>query len=119
MCMHVVRPHAQAIQLQQNSPPFPAHPSHALPEFQAVFDNSELDKVRAPRPAGLAILGFKPSSALAAEHTLAPARFIYPDERRLKGSTPAFIALRRALLDQVGAHGAGGVCTECHCLSWT
>lgn len=66
---------------------------------RAVFDQSELESVRAPRPAGLALLGFKPAAALAPRHTLATARFVYPDERRGKGSTAAFVALHKAMID--------------------
>ncbi|GBF89248.1 ATP-dependent DNA helicase 2 subunit 1 [Raphidocelis subcapitata] len=66
---------------------------------RAVFDNSELEAVRSPRPAGLALLGFKPASALAPRHTLATARFVYPDERRGRGSTAAFVALHKAMID--------------------
>lgn len=70
---------------------------------RAVFDQSELESVRAPRPAGLALLGFKPAAALAPRHTLATARFVYPDERRGKGSTAAFVALHKAMIDAVRA----------------
>ncbi|KAI8463879.1 MAG: SPOC like C-terminal domain-containing protein [Monoraphidium minutum] len=67
---------------------------------RAIYDDSELQRVRAPCPPGLLILGFKPSSTLAPHHVLAPPRFLYPDERRLRGSTTAFIALWRALKDK-------------------
>lgn len=68
---------------------------------QAIFDNSELETVRAPRKeAGLVVLGFKPASALAPQHVLAPAKFVYPDEGALRGSTTAFIALWRAMRDK-------------------
>jgi hypothetical protein len=59
--------------------------------------------VRRPRPGGLAIIGFKPASAVGPEYTAGVARFLYPDERRLKGSTAAFAALHKAMLEQVCA----------------
>jgi len=100
----------------QSPPTDPSHPSTApthhltstptidttpCPHSQALFDDSELDLVRQPRKAGLAILGFKPSSAVGPEHTAATARFVYPDERRLKGSTAAFAALHTTMLKEV------------------
>lgn len=69
---------------------------------QAVFDNAELEEVRSVRPAGIAILGFKPQQSVGLELTAGTARFASPDEAGGRGSTAAFVALHKAMLDQVG-----------------
>jgi ATP-dependent DNA helicase 2 subunit 1 len=67
-----------------------------------VFESRELGAVRAPRGAGLVILGFKPRAlCLKPHHVAGVSRFVYPDERRMRGSTAAFVALHKAMLDQV------------------
>lgn len=104
-----------------NSPSLPYSPTPPLPypPPQAVFEDSELKVVRAIRPAGIAILGFKPAGpALAPRHVLDVSRFVHPDERRLRGSTVAFKALHHAMLAQVvgGApgmtQGRAGACGQ-------
>lgn len=52
------------------------------------------------RSKGLTLLGFKPLSALKDWHQLSPSRFVYPDERAVKGSTAAFAALHAACQPQ-------------------
>jgi ATP-dependent DNA helicase 2 subunit 1 len=44
------------------------------------------------------IIGFKPNSALAFEHNVKPANFIYPDEANYVGSTRTFAALHNKLV---------------------
>jgi hypothetical protein len=68
--------------------------------------------------------GFKPVSALADYHQLSPSRFVYPDERSLKGSTAAFAALHSACLMK-GRSGSRwshplfpAACSCGVCLSW-
>lgn len=68
---------------------------------QAIYDNEELNEVRAPRGGGIAILGFKPAAAVGPHYTGGTARFMYPHEKGLKGSTAAFVALHKAMVDQV------------------
>jgi hypothetical protein len=61
--------------------------------------------VRSVRPAGLAILGFKSAGRIGLHHTAGTARFVYPDERTMRGSTAAFVALHMALVDKVSPAG--------------
>ena len=67
---------------------------------QVVLTKSEEKEVRSLRPKGLTLLGFKPLSALKDWHQLTPSRFVYPDERAVKGSTAAFVALHAACQPQ-------------------
>ncbi len=39
------------------------------------------------------MLGFKPIASLKPHHNLREPTMLYPDEKRMPGSTPAFIAL--------------------------
>jgi ATP-dependent DNA helicase 2 subunit 1 len=39
------------------------------------------------------VLGFKPLASLSDYHQIREPTFIYPDEKRMPGSTSAFIAL--------------------------
>jgi hypothetical protein len=97
----------QLLQSLSNPSPFQQPP---LRFQKAIYDSSELEAVRAVREAGLAILGFKSASRLGLQHTAGTARFVYPDERHMRGSTAAFVALHKALLDKVrGGGGAEGV----------
>ena len=66
--------------------------------------------MRRARDAGLAVLGFKPMAAIGPELTAGPARFVHPDERGGRGSTAAFVALHKALLDQVRARARACLC---------
>jgi Ku70/Ku80 beta-barrel domain len=43
--------------------------------------------------AGVHVLGFKPLASLSDYHQIREPTFIYPDEKRMPGSTSAFIAL--------------------------
>ena len=62
----------------------------------------EITNLRTLRPKGLTLLGFKPVTCLRDYHTLSPSRFVYPDERALRGSTVAFVALHAACLADEG-----------------
>lgn len=84
-----------------------AHPLPPSPPLvQAVFDDAELADARAVREAGLAILGFKPAAAVGPHYTAGLARFVYPSEKALKGSTAAFVALHKTMVDEVGGRAA-------------
>lgn len=50
------------------------------------------------RFAGLHVLGFKPLTSLKDYHQLREPTFVYPDEKRMPGSTSAFIALHGEVL---------------------
>eukprot|EP00877_Chromochloris_zofingiensis_P012838 jgi/Chrzof1/7808/Cz02g37100.t1 len=65
---------------------------------KVVVRQSELKDIKHVRPPGLTLLGFKPVSELKDYHQIQHANFLYPDERSLKGSTAAFIAIHQALL---------------------
>eukprot|EP00775_Hariotina_reticulata_P004952 gene4952-5193_t len=65
---------------------------------KVIVTAAESKELKALRPKGLTLLGFKPMSALANHHQLSPSRFVYPDERSLRGSTAAFAALHSACL---------------------
>jgi ATP-dependent DNA helicase 2 subunit 1 len=64
--------------------------------------SEEISALKNLRPKGLVLLGFKPVSCLKDHHTLNPSRFVYPDERALRGSTAAFVALHAACLADEG-----------------
>lgn len=63
---------------------------------KVMLSRAEERELRTLRPKGLTLLGFKPASCLKDSHQLGPSRFVYPDERWLKGSTAAYVALYRA-----------------------
>lgn len=65
---------------------------------KVVMRSEEISALKSLRPKGLVLLGFKPVSCLKDYHTLSPSRFVYPDERALRGSTAAFVALHAACL---------------------
>lgn len=67
-----------------------------------MLRNEEISALKNIRPKGLVLLGFKPVSCLRDYHTLGPSRFVYPDERQLRGSTAAFVALHAACLADEG-----------------
>ena len=70
--------------------------------LQVVLRNEEISALKTLRPKGLVLLGFKPVSCLKDYHTISPSRFVYPDERSLRGSTAAFVALHAACLEDEG-----------------
>ncbi len=59
---------------------------------------AEVKAVKQVRQQGLVLLGFKPRKLLADHHQLSHAHFLFPDERSVKGSTSAFVALHKAML---------------------
>ena len=59
----------------------------------------ENDESRDGTRAGIHILGFKPLGRLKPYHNIRHAMFLRPDERRVRGSRAAFVALVDAMLD--------------------
>lgn len=62
------------------------------------FFPDEVSEVKRLTSVQLQLLGFKSLNCLQDYHNLRPATFLYPDEERISGSTCAFIALYRAML---------------------
>ncbi|KAF9977627.1 X-ray repair cross-complementing protein 6 [Actinomortierella ambigua] len=58
-----------------------------------VFTKDEVKAMKTFGPPGLALLGFKPRSAIPMSFQIQHAVFLYPDERQVEGSTRAFSAL--------------------------
>eukprot|EP00879_Flechtneria_rotunda_P001876 GHRR01002047.1.p1 GENE.GHRR01002047.1~~GHRR01002047.1.p1 ORF type:complete len:433 (+),score=166.08 GHRR01002047.1:1761-3059(+) len=69
---------------------------------KVILSNSEVKELKAIRPRGLNLLGFKPMSCLQDHHQMAQSRFVYPDEHTLRGSTAVFAALHAACLPAKG-----------------
>jgi len=64
------------------------------------FENDEVTQMKAIDPPGMTLMGFKPRSALKKYFHVKPASFIYPDERKIVGSTQAFSALLKKCLER-------------------
>ncbi|GMH40380.1 hypothetical protein BSKO_08284 [Bryopsis sp. KO-2023] len=73
---------------------------------KVIFNQDEKNKIRAVRDPGLCLLGFKPLTCLKDYHQMAHSYFISPDEKKLKGSTTAFIAFH----DRMQATGKFALC---------
>lgn len=63
------------------------------------FDAEELRTIKKIAPQGLKILGFKPSSKLKLYHNMRPSSFIYPNDHSITGSTTAFAALHKKMIE--------------------
>ena len=61
---------------------------------------AELKRCGTTSEPGLFLLGFKPLDALRPHHNIHSPYFIYPDEDLVEGSTAAFAALHKAMLDK-------------------
>ncbi|MEW5314223.1 MAG: hypothetical protein WDW38_005736 [Sanguina aurantia] len=61
---------------------------------------AEVDAIKATKPRGLKILEFHPISDLRPENLMTQPRFLYPNEKDVKGSNKAFVALYHALSTQ-------------------
>ncbi|GAB4821601.1 hypothetical protein N2152v2_008647 [Parachlorella kessleri] len=70
--------------------------------FPMVYiSREELQQIKSSAVSkGLSLLGFKPLTALKEYHQLRNPSFIYPDEKSTTGSTVAFAALHKALLEK-------------------
>eukprot|EP00878_Enallax_costatus_P017342 GHUV01018214.1.p1 GENE.GHUV01018214.1~~GHUV01018214.1.p1 ORF type:complete len:638 (+),score=155.08 GHUV01018214.1:188-2101(+) len=77
---------------------------------KVILTKAEDKELRSIRPKGLTLLGFKPLSCLQDWHQLSPSRLVYPDERAVKGSTAAFVALHAACQPQT-RHPQIAVCS--------
>ena len=62
-----------------------------------TYSPSELTAIKAVKPPGLHLLGFKPLSCLRDWHQYTHSHFMYPYEKQLKGSATAFSALHLAM----------------------
>ncbi|CAA7056686.1 unnamed protein product [Microthlaspi erraticum] len=62
------------------------------------FTTEELSQIKRISTGHLRLLGFKPLSCLKDYHNLKPSTFLYPSDKEVIGSTRAFIALHRSML---------------------
>eukprot|EP00823_Brevimastigomonas_motovehiculus_P008130 TRINITY_DN7402_c0_g1_i1.p1 TRINITY_DN7402_c0_g1~~TRINITY_DN7402_c0_g1_i1.p1 ORF type:complete len:665 (+),score=195.38 TRINITY_DN7402_c0_g1_i1:67-2061(+) len=64
---------------------------------KVFFTKEEMKTIKTFGPPGLTLMGFKPLKRLRLWHNLKPAYFVYPDEKKIKGSTVAFHALLKEM----------------------
>ncbi|KAF9196946.1 X-ray repair cross-complementing protein 6 [Haplosporangium sp. Z 11] len=64
---------------------------------KVIFTKEEVAKMKTMGPPGLALIGFKPTSAIPMHHNINHAVFLYPDEKSYEGSTRAFSSLLKAM----------------------
>ncbi|KAF9374594.1 X-ray repair cross-complementing protein 6 [Podila verticillata] len=72
-------------------------------QTKVIFSKDEVAAMKTFGPPGLALIGFKPKSAIHMHHNIEHALFLYPDEKSYQGSTAAFTSLLTAMaeLDKV------------------
>ncbi|KFK43907.1 hypothetical protein AALP_AA1G189500 [Arabis alpina] len=63
-----------------------------------TFTTEELSHLKKISTGHLRLLGFKPLSCLKDYHNMKPSTFLYPSDKEVIGSTRAFIALHRSML---------------------
>lgn len=63
------------------------------------FENDEVTEMKKIEEPGIYLMGFKPRASLKKYFHVKPAQFIYPDEKKIAGSTTLFTALLRKCLD--------------------
>ncbi|VVA91592.1 unnamed protein product [Arabis nemorensis] len=63
-----------------------------------MFTTGELSQLKKISTGHLRLLGFKPLSCLKDYHNLKPSTFLYPSDKEVIGSTRAFIALHRSMI---------------------
>ncbi|KAG0369940.1 SPOC like C-terminal domain-containing protein [Gamsiella multidivaricata] len=66
---------------------------------KVVFTKEEKAAMKTFGPPGLALIGFKPRSAIQMNHNVSHAMFLYPDERSYEGSTRAFSSLLKSMAE--------------------
>eukprot|EP01028_Stygiella_incarcerata_P000775 TRINITY_DN1120_c0_g3_i1.p1 TRINITY_DN1120_c0_g3~~TRINITY_DN1120_c0_g3_i1.p1 ORF type:complete len:741 (-),score=205.22 TRINITY_DN1120_c0_g3_i1:1357-3492(-) len=67
-------------------------------ENRAVFRLKEWDEIRKlPVDNGILVFGFLPRSCLRSDHNIRTSLFIYPNERKVRGSISAFQALMEVM----------------------
>ncbi|CAN8312346.1 unnamed protein product [Cochlearia groenlandica] len=63
-----------------------------------MFTTEELSQVKRITTGHLRLLGFKPLNCLKDYHNMKPSTFLYPSDKEVIGSTRAFIALQRSMI---------------------
>ncbi|KAG2323931.1 hypothetical protein Bca4012_038285 [Brassica carinata] len=63
-----------------------------------MFTAAELSELKKISTGHLRLLGFKPLSCLKDYHNMKPSTFLYPSDKEVIGSTRAFIALHRSMI---------------------
>lgn len=63
-----------------------------------MFTAAELSELKKITTGHLRLLGFKPLSCLKDYHNMKPSTFLYPTDKEVIGSTRAFIALHRSMI---------------------
>ncbi|KAF9130438.1 X-ray repair cross-complementing protein 6 [Mortierella sp. 14UC] len=64
---------------------------------KVIFEKDEVVAMKTFGPPALALIGFKPRSAMRMYHNLSHSMFLYPDEASYEGSTRAFSSLLIAM----------------------
>lgn len=64
------------------------------------FENDEVTEMRHFDNPGFYLMGFKPRKCLKKYYHVKPAQFIYPDEKKVNGSTTIFSALLKKCLER-------------------
>lgn len=64
------------------------------------FKDTELVAAKGIGCVGIVLYGFRKESALRAEYTLAEPQFVFPDDSQYSGSTKAFAALLKCMLQR-------------------
>ncbi|KAK3842166.1 MAG: SPOC like C-terminal domain-containing protein [Linnemannia gamsii] len=64
---------------------------------KVIFDKDEVMSMKTFGPPALALIGFKPKSAMKMYYNLSHSMFLYPDELSYEGSTRAFSSLLIAM----------------------
>ena len=62
---------------------------------KVIFEKEEVAQMKSLVETGLTLMGFKPRSSLKLHHHIKPASFLYPDEKKVVGSTALFSSLLR------------------------
>ncbi|KAF9931124.1 X-ray repair cross-complementing protein 6 [Linnemannia zychae] len=64
---------------------------------KVIFDKDEIASMKTFGPPALALIGFKPKTALKMYYNISHSMFLYPDELSYEGSTRAFSSLMIAM----------------------
>lgn len=67
---------------------------------EIIFSVEELTTIKALISPGIRLIGFKPLSALPQRWFIKPIAFLYPNDKRIKGSTTLFRALWEKCLER-------------------
>ncbi|BBM97060.1 ATP-dependent DNA helicase 2 subunit 1 [Marchantia polymorpha subsp. ruderalis] len=77
----------------------PSKRYHEYAGKKVLFNAEEISELKKISSVQLQLLGFKPLEYLKDYYNLRPPTFLYPDEEAISGSTCAFIALHRSMLN--------------------